>query len=160
MKQVQSVTMLVAAVALAALVSACAQDGESRSALNSVTGPSAAVQNTGVAEGCSHGYWKKKSWAGTGYTQTDTLGSVFNVPSDLATVTLHEALEAGGGGVNALLREGVAALLNAAHPSLNYPIDTYWTIQAVNNALADPSIVESTKDTLDGWNNTHKPGFC
>lgn len=162
--KVQSATSFLAAVALAAITGACAADGENRSALNSVTGPSALVQNHGVAEGCSPGFWKKKSWAGTGYTQGQTLESVFDVPDSLGidNMTLLEALNEGGGGATALLRHGVAALLNAGHPSLAYPLDPYWTIQYVNGGLAsgDADEIESRKNQLDLWNNTHKPGFC
>ena len=163
-------TFLFATIALAVITVGCAQEGEVRSGLVSVTGPSAIVQNAGGNEGCSPGYWKKKSWAGTGFTQGQTLESVFNVPDSLGldNVTLLEALETGGGGVEAFLRHAVAALLNAADPNVFYPLEldpanpTGEIIAVVNTALAlnDAADIESRKNQLDEWNNLHAPGFC
>ena len=160
--QAKCVTLLFATVALA-VTAGCAQEGEVRSELVSITGPSAIVQNTGF-EGCSPGYWKKHSWAGTGFTQGQTLESVFNVPDSLGIddMTLLEALENGGGGVEALLRHGVAALLNSGEGSVDYPISTADVIAIINHALlaGDAAHTELMKNQLDEWNNLHAEGFC
>jgi hypothetical protein len=117
-------------------------------------------------EGCTPGYWKNHTgaWAGTGYTTSQTLESVFDVPDSLGidNVTLLQALGTGGGGVSALMRSAVAAILNAAHPSVDYPQTAAQTIAAVNAALAsgNAATIESLKNQLDGWNNLHAPGFC
>jgi hypothetical protein len=161
MRHLQSAISLFTALALAVIAGACAQEGENRSALTAVTGPSAIVQNHGDPQGCSPGFWKNHPWP-AGVSRTATLQSIFDVPDALGldNVTLFAALNTGGGGVNALLRQGVAAYLNAAHlGSPPYPINTFWVAQAVNNALASGDY-ESIKDQLDVWNNTHAPGFC
>ena len=161
MKHFQSVMALVAAAGLAVIAAGCAQEGQEPTALSSVTGPTAIVQNTGVTQGCSPGYWKNHSFP-AGYSPNQTLESVFDIPDSLGldNVTLLTALQTGGGGVDALLRQGVAALLNSALGG--YPLPTFYVIQAVNNSLAsgDPALIESIKDQLDVWNNSGIPGFC
>jgi hypothetical protein len=71
-----------------------------------------------------------------------TLGSVFTeVPDALAGVTLLDALSFEGGPTltdaqQILLRQAVAALLNAAHPDVDFPRTTDGIIAAVDAALA------------------------
>jgi hypothetical protein len=116
------------------------------------------------AQGCTPGYWKndadKKgavSWPPTGYSPNQTLESVFDVPDALGkdNVTLLEALSTGGGGVDALLRHAVAALLNAAHPNVDYAKTSADVISAVNAALAsgNATTIENLKNDLDKFNN-------
>lgn len=99
-------------------------------------------------QGCTPGYWKNHtdSWPPAGYSPTQIVKSVFvdawhyqaGFPS------LLEALGfAGGSGLDGaaeiLLRAGVAALLNAAHPGVAYPRTTAEVITSVNTALASQS---------------------
>ncbi|HEX5757639.1 MAG TPA: hypothetical protein VF121_00435 [Thermoanaerobaculia bacterium] len=104
-------------------------------------------------EGCTPGYWKNHtdSWAGTGYSPGQTTGSVFAgaaaFPS-LASKTLLQSLQAGGGpgtlgAAQILLRAAVAALLNAAHPDVDYPRTTAEIIADVNAALGS-----NNRDTM------------
>jgi len=98
-------------------------------------------------QGCTPGYWKNHtdSWPPTGYTPSQAVDSVFasvnpNFPA-LGNATLLQALAfAGGSGTSGaaeiLLRAGVAAVLNAAHPDVSYPFTTAEVITAVNTALA------------------------
>jgi Thrombospondin type 3 repeat len=121
--------------------------------------------STGL-EGCTPGYWKNHTaaWAATGFSTAATLESVFDVPDGLGldNVTLLQAVATGGGGVNALLRHAVSALLSAAHPSVDYPIGAAAVIAQVNAALAsgNAATIENLKNQLDTWNNLHAPGFC
>jgi hypothetical protein len=118
------------------------------------------------AEGCTPGFWKNhpEAWPPTGFATTDTLESVFDVPDDLGldSTTLLTAVGTGGGGTTALLRHAVSAVLNAAHPSVDYPLSVSTIITDVNAALAsgDKDTIESLKDTLDEHNNLSTPGFC
>jgi hypothetical protein len=99
-----------------------------------------------AAEGCTPGYWKNHtaSWAGTGYSPTQTAGSVFSAAAafpSLAGATLQQSLHGGGGsGVGGaariLLRAATAALLNAASPGVDYPTASAALIAEVNAALA------------------------
>ena len=96
-------------------------------------------------EGCTPGYWKNHtgSWAGTGYTPGQTVGSVFSGASafpSLASQSLLQALQGGGGSgtlgaAKILLRAATAALLNAAHPGVDYPRTPAQIISDVNAAL-------------------------
>jgi hypothetical protein len=82
---------------------------------------------TGLASmqhGCTHGFWKQEQhfvfWS-VRYTPDTPIEAVFaNVPDELVGDTLLEALRYKGGrgvlgGARILLREAVAALLNAAY---------------------------------------------
>jgi cysteine-rich repeat protein len=112
-------------------------------------------------EGCTPGYWKNHTEDWVGYAPTDTVGSVFTVPgafSALADDSLLEALSYQGGpnGIGAariLLRAGVAALLNEAHPNVDYAVS--GVIGLVNAALAteDRSTMLGLGGLLDGANN-------
>jgi len=102
-------------------------------------------------EGCTPGYWKNNAinweavaWEPTPYEPDERLDCVFVIPScvnSLAGDTLLKALGyKGGKGVmgaaQILLRSAVAALLNAAHPDINYYMSEGGVIAAVNAALA------------------------
>ncbi|HEV2856454.1 MAG TPA: hypothetical protein VHC97_26945 [Thermoanaerobaculia bacterium] len=97
-------------------------------------------------EGCTPGYWKNHtgSWAASGYSPSQTVVSVFSGASafpSLASQTLLQALQGGGGpgtlgAAKILLRAATAALLNAAHPGVDYPRISTQIISDVNAALA------------------------
>lgn len=115
-------------------------------------------------EGCTPGFWKSHPEAWVGYLPSQTFASVFGVavPGQPAGLTLGAALELGGGGVNALARQAVAALLNAAHPEVDYPLSEAQIIAMVSAAITsgNADTIESLKDTLDEANNLTAPGFC
>jgi hypothetical protein len=99
----------------------------------------------GGSEGCTPGYWKNhtESWAGSGYSPNQTVGSVFSGASafpSLASQSLLQALQGGGGSgtlgaAKVLLRAATAALLNAAHTGVDYPRTSAQIISDVNAAL-------------------------
>ncbi len=119
--------------------------------------------------GCTPGYWKNHlaDWPPTGYDPSETVSSVFNVPvcvDELGGDTLLEALEYDGGdgtvgAARILLRAGVAAVLNAAHPDVNYPHTVGEVISDVNNALGscDRDTMLSLATELDRDNNLWCP---
>jgi hypothetical protein len=91
---------------------------------------------------------------------------VFDVPNTfgLDSRTLREALSFQGGSsttaaARILLRAGVAALLNAAHPNVNYPRTTAEVIADVNAALAsgNRSTMLALASELDADNNLGCP---
>lgn len=119
-------------------------------------------------EGCTPGYWKnhEDSWGPTGFTTGQTLESVFNVPDvyGVDNVTLLAALSFNGGptatdAAKLLLHHAVAAILNAAHPNVDYPQSAASIITAVNAALAtgDRNTMLALKSTLDAQNNAGCP---
>jgi hypothetical protein len=109
-------------------------------------------------QGCTPGYWKQKqhfdSWVG--YAPGDSFEAVFgrDVPGN---PTLLAALKLTGGGLKALMRHAVAALLSAAHPDINYTFGTPADVIAAFQAAFDSGVYEPTKDAFDEANNAGCP---
>ncbi len=132
---------------------------------------SVSATRIGDDEGCSPGFWKNHPGAWEEYQPTHKLNSVFTIPaafSDLANDTLMDALNYGGGSsdiakARILLRQAVAAVLNAAHEGIGYPYRRdaapLMIIPSVNAALAsgNKTTMENLKDTLDAANNLGCP---
>ncbi|MFC1981024.1 hypothetical protein ACFLVN_02115 [Chloroflexota bacterium] len=109
------------------------------------------------------GFWKQpqhvSSWVG--YSPNDTVVSVFDKASgSLAEQTLLEALNFNGGkgskGANKILmRAAVAALLNAEHPNIDYPLTSNEIINSINGVInpGDRETVIDLADMLDAYNN-------
>ncbi|MHB1483330.1 MAG: DUF7507 domain-containing protein [Saccharofermentanales bacterium] len=114
-------------------------------------------------EGLTPGFWKNHPDLWVDYDPEDLVGDVFDIPAalnELADDTLMEALnyKGGSGAIGAarnLLRQAVAALLNASHPDVDYAMTEAEIIDAVNDALAslDRDIMNMLKDQLDMYNN-------
>lgn len=104
-------------------------------------------------EGLTPGYWKNHldAWAATGYSTGDSFEGIFGVDVPGASPTLLEAVRAGGGKFTALNRHAVAALLNAAHPDVDYPYTEAEIIAMVQNAYATGDW-SSAKDNLEDAN--------
>jgi hypothetical protein len=102
-------------------------------------------------QGCTPGFWKSHTGAWLGYSSGEEFDTVFGVDYD-SSLTLLGALGKGGGGYEALGRHAVAALLNAAHPLVNYEMTTSQIVAAVQATFAsgDP---EPLKNELDELNN-------
>jgi hypothetical protein len=115
-------------------------------------------------EGCTLGYWKNHTdrWCSS-YSPSMLFGTVFvNAPSNLANLTLLEALNLGGGSIYNLARQGVAALLNACSDEVDYPApylnNPQSVIDAVNAAyLAGGSAPGTLATQLDDLNNSGCP---
>jgi len=119
-------------------------------------------------EGCTSGFWKQAHhlghWAPTGLSPEDTLASQFFVTSATPEASLLEALSLKGGkGIagaeHILLRIAVAALLNAAHPDVGYPLTPEEVRTYVRVALAeyDRETILELKDMFDESNNAVCP---
>lgn len=123
---------------------------------------------TGVTEGCPLGYWKKHTgaWPPTGYSTSQKVSSVFSASVTYPSVgdaTLLRALAFKGGpstvgAAQVLVRAGTAALLDAAHPDIDYPRTVSDVVTAVNTALAsgDRAAMLAVAAQLDADNN----GVC
>jgi len=117
----------------------------------------------GDFEGDTPGFWKRHKSLWVGYSPGDLIGNIFDLPPELgklADVTLINALKSGGGkGIigkaKNLLRSAVAALLNAGHPDVNYPLSEPEIISAVNAALVSLNEVTmgDLHKALDKFNN-------
>jgi hypothetical protein len=107
-------------------------------------------------QGCTPGFWKQEhhfySWPAV-YTPGMILDDVFGVGGKQS---LLEALEDGGGGATALMRQAVAALLNAAHEDVLYAHSPDEVIAFVQSAFANEDY-EATKDMLEDANEAGCP---
>jgi hypothetical protein len=105
-----------------------------RTVMPTVT-PTRTVTPTGF-QGCTPGYWKQQhhfdSWTPP-YDPTDQFSSFFE--NAFPGMTLDDVLGQGGGGLNALGRQTVAALLNAASPGVNYPYTPEQVINMFNSVF-------------------------
>ena len=112
-----------------------------------------------AVEGCTLGYWKNHTnrWC-SNYTTCDMFGVVFSgAQSAFPNLTLLQALNLGGGGINNLARQGVAALLNACSNEVDFPApylnNPQSVIDAVNAAFLSggtaPGILASKLDMLN-----------
>ena len=126
-------------------------------------------QTPPAGQGCTPGYWKNHtdSWPPTGYLPSQKVQSVFSQASlfpALGNATLLDALSFQGGSTlegaaEILLRAGVAGLLDAAHPNVNYPRTPASVIADVNAALAsgDRDTMTSVAAAIDKDNNLGCP---
>jgi hypothetical protein len=139
-----------------------------------VIGGAAAVSAVRIGnEGCSPGFWKNHTAAWEEYAPTDLISSVFNfdagVYTDLAGDTLLEGLNypetQNGTMQQILLRQAVAAILNAASEEVGYPYRRFGDpgniIPTVNALLTSGNVdaMEDFKDILDAANNLGSE-FC
>jgi len=106
-------------------------------------------------EGCTPGYWKanlKKlggnEWTYAPNTDFDTF---FGVDYFNPNITFAQAISLGGGGVNALARHAVAAVLSANSSGVDYP----YTIAEIIALVQAGG--EANKDLLDAANNLGCP---
>lgn len=90
-------------------------------------------------EGCTPGFWKNhlELWSATGFSTGDDFDTVFGVDLFDPDITLEQAINAKGGGVNKLARHGTAGLLSAAHPDVAYPFTVAEVIALVQAGDAD-----------------------
>jgi hypothetical protein len=90
----------------------------------------------GDGQGCTPGYWKQSqhfdSWTAP-FTPTTLFSDVFE--NAFPGMTLQQVLSQGGGGLKALGRHTVAALLNAASSGVSYPLTTQQVIDGFNGVF-------------------------
>jgi len=111
-------------------------------------------------EGCTPGYYKQSqhfdSW--TTYSRSADFDATFGVNFFNPNITLLQALGNGGGGVNALGRHAVAALLNAASAGVDYKYTTAEVLAIVRGTGAYAGLsIEERKDLLAAANEAGCP---
>jgi len=119
---------------------------------------------TGGTEGLTPGFWKTHTgsggaqlsgWPETGYTPGQSWEAIFGRDVlGTATPTLLDALSSNGGGVNALLRQATAGLLNAANPNVDYKYTVAQVISMTDAALdsGNATTIENTKNLFAAQN--------
>ncbi|MGE3179290.1 MAG: hypothetical protein AB7O32_17600 [Vicinamibacterales bacterium] len=112
--------------------------------------------DTRCDEGCTPGYWKQPhhydSW--TGYSPGTPFASVFE--NAFPGKTLGEVLALNGGGLDALGRHAVAALLNAASPGVDFEVDAATVIREFNRVYPGGDY-ETLKNRLAAMNERNCP---
>jgi hypothetical protein len=111
-------------------------------------------ERMGVAQGCSDGFWKNHPEDWVGFCPNNLFNVVFMRPVFDPDITLLEALDLMGGGIEALARQAVGALLNASNPNVNYPLTVMEVIQKFQAAYdsGDPDLIEAQKDEFEMFN--------
>ena len=108
-------------------------------------------------QGCTPGYWRQQQHFGNwSYALDASFDSTFGVNLFDPDITLLEAVQLGGGGVEALARHAVAALLNAANPNVTYPYSVSDVISMVQQAATTGSY-EATKNLFETANEAGCP---
>ena len=107
-------------------------------------------------EGCTPGYWKTHTDRWVGFAPGDSFDATFGVDAFGPALTLLEAAAQGGGGLAALGRHAVAALLNASHAEVSYSLTADAVILLVQDAVSSGDF-ESTKDLLADFNEDGCP---
>ena len=108
-------------------------------------------------EGCTPGYWKQEQHFDSypaGYASDDLFDTYFANAFD--GMTLAEVAALGGGGLNALGRHAVAALLNAASSGVDYDLTVQQVIDAFDAAYASGDY-DDQKDIFEGYNEQGCP---
>lgn len=110
-------------------------------------------------EGCTPGFWKQSqhfdSWVG--YSPNQSYEAVFGVDVP-GSPTLLQALQNGGGGVDALERHSVAALLNASSGDVNSKYTVAQVIAIVQDGIAPGGLtIEQAKNLLAAANELGCP---
>jgi hypothetical protein len=117
-------------------------------------------------EGCVPGFWKNSPGCWGCVDPDLSFNDVFDVVITVRTggkktpyitdPSLMQALNANGGGINAMARHAVAALLNACDPDIDYPMTVDGVITAIQAVVSDGDI-QGLKDELDLSNNLGCP---
>ena len=120
----------------------------------------------GLRQGCTNKFWRKCEnachWIPTGYSRTDDFDTVFGIYAYHPDITLKEALKVQGYDFNGVARAGVAALLNAAHPAISYPLTKSQVISKVQHAY-NSGEYEEVREELEAYNSLGCPlkdGSC
>jgi hypothetical protein len=138
-------------IVIMALAALGAGTAVAKNAAGGTTRTDAAVTQYGAKDqGCTPGFWKNHTTVWSGFSSGDSFNAVFGVNYD-SSLTLLGALNQDGGGFAALARHASAALLNAAHNSVNYGLTDSQIIALVQQAFATNS-PESAKNQLAGLN--------
>lgn len=112
-----------------------------------------------IEDGCTPGYWKNHLDKWPGWNQENSFEAQFGLPEITfdPDITLAEALSMKGGGANRLARHGMAAILNAGHPFIDYPLTQGEVIDIILDAAdeinaGNKGAMNALVDILEGYN--------
>jgi hypothetical protein len=90
-----------------------------------------------VVIACSPGFWKNHPELWVGYDPADDFDTTFGVDYFNPDITLMQGVSATGGGLNKVARFGVANLLNATHPGLDFALTLEQVVAMVQAGDGD-----------------------
>jgi hypothetical protein len=108
-------------------------------------------------EGCSPGFWRNHTDKWAGFNPDNDFDTVFGINVFNPDITLLQAVQLGGGGLNALARHGTAALLSAAHPDVNFQLTVDQVKSLVQSAVGPAGDPDATANQLAVFNNLGCP---
>jgi hypothetical protein len=122
-------------------------------------------------EACSQGFWRNhpERWGPTGFTPDMRFTDAFRItdfsspeiPADFdENITLFEAANSTGGSFNQALLQGVAALLNAAHPELDFPATVSQVRMAMQAAFAGEISFDEARSFFTVRNGVERECGC
>jgi hypothetical protein len=115
-----------------------------------------------AGSGCTPGFWKNTflQWQPTGYTRDQSFEAVFGRNVFGGDPSLRTVAGYGGGGIFALSRHAVAALLNAAHPGLTPApaFDTTAEVIAAYQAAYDSGSISQMNALKDAFEASNQSG--
>lgn len=138
-----------------------AQVGGTGGGPTTLVGANVVFYNEGTpqtGEGCTPGYWKQSQHFDSypaGYTSDMLFFDAFGVDA-FPGLTLSQVAALGGGGLNALGRHAVAALLNSASDGVDYDLSEADVISAFAAAYASGDY-ETQKNIFAGLNELGCP---
>jgi hypothetical protein len=105
--------------------------------------------------GCSPGYWKNHPNWPAPYSPGMQFSAVF--ANAFPGMTMQQVISQGGGGLKALGRQTVSALMNAASLGLSYELSTNDVISGFNAAFAS-GVYEPTKNRFEALTDVNGRG--
>lgn len=121
-------------------------------------------------EACSPGYWRHEqhygSWYEAGYDPMDNFCEAFVIPAadcddyGVGALTLIAAVNMSGGSFNQALFHGTAALLNAAHPDVDFPASVEGVQLVMQRAFAGEITFADAHGQFAAWNSVESEGGC
>jgi hypothetical protein len=117
------------------------------------------VPTAEVLQGCSPGFWKQEQhfaeWPDP-FMPEGSLEDALAEELNEGNPSLLEGLQDGGGGLTALVRQAIAALLNAAHEDLDYAYAPDEVLSLFEAAVTTGSY-DSVKDMFEAANEAECP---
>ena len=117
------------------------------------------VPTAEALQGCSPGFWKQEQrfaqWPAP-YLPEGSLTEALGMDALEGNPSLLDGLQDGGGGLAALLRQAIAAILNAAHADLDYPYSVEEVL-ALAEAAFTTGEFEPVKDLFEAANEAECP---
>ena len=122
-------------------------------------------------EACSQGFWKNHydQWGPSGYTPDTLFLEAFEItdlssqeiPSDFnPQLTLGTAINNIGGALAQALLQGTAALLNAAHPAVDFPAGAAQVRMTMQAAFAGDITFSEALAMFNLWNAAERECGC